>query len=354
MSIRSTVFPLLVGTAAVLLSVACFTPGPPPPKPGVAVGDDQFERQAFADLTLNGLTTDILSLEIGTQRIGIAAEDGVAWLDENGAVTSVQKLPKTASGLRIVDLEADGTFEFLDDGELDGVVLLDSQGKAVWKFPGEAETCLAMSIRPGDLDGDGRVDFIVACDDGLRRIDQDGKVIWTKPVTELVQVEILDTNHDGISEIAASTNEGALTIHDAAGDAVKILADEEGYFFAVVNPAADNELAQIVVPGEGEFRLLSISDEDPILLPAPSVTSYSPVLATRVKFTPDRPADLAVLVYPLDGTSTLYLYDADRKLVFQEVLNKNCTAMAAVARPGGGQRLLVGSKGMVWEYRPKN
>jgi hypothetical protein len=72
-----------------------------------------------------------------------------------------------------------------------------------------------------------------------------------------------------------------------------------------------------------------------------------------VSFEAGKPPHLAVLA-DLDNwdRAILYVYDGNGVIVYQEVIDQSCAALAAM--PGdeaGSEVLLVGGRGMVWEYR---
>jgi hypothetical protein len=51
--------------------------------------------------------------------------------------------------------------------------------------------------------------------------------------------------------------------------------------------------------------------------------------------------------------SMLFLYDAEGKIAYQEILADSCLGIVALPEKEG-DRLLVGCSGKIWEYSPTN
>jgi hypothetical protein len=254
--------------------------------------------------------------------------------------------------VRFVDIDGDGVFELLDWGEGEQARLLDSSGKTLWKFPIANEEAI-YDVAAGDLDGDGLPEFVTATDSGLNRIDRTGRKIWHKPASTSMELEIVDTNGDGIGELIEANDEPQVILRDATGEPLRNLMNlGDAYAFTLVKHENPARPPQLLVAGDERITLKSLDDEKVIHLPAPACVSYYVAFGTHIQFEADRKPTFAVMTTALEGESTLYLYDADQKLIFQETMIGHFATIAAVAKPGGGQRLLIGGDRTVWEYVP--
>ena len=84
----------------------------------------------------------------------------------------------------------------------------------------------------GDLDGDGRLDFVVGFNagGGVHRVDDGGRRVWSQPDGNVWRVALLDTDRDGRLEIVHSNAAGQLTIRDQTGRVIRRTKPASSYF----------------------------------------------------------------------------------------------------------------------------
>jgi outer membrane protein assembly factor BamB len=106
--------------------------------------------------------------------------------------------------------------------------LCDHKGKQLWQ---SAKRSGVDDCAPGDVNGDGKLEFAVGYNGGggVCLLDAQGKELWHKMDGNVWHVEILDINQDGRPEIVHSNAGGELTVRNAAGD-IYYRAQTAGYF----------------------------------------------------------------------------------------------------------------------------
>jgi hypothetical protein len=230
---------------------------------------------------------------------------------------------------------------------------LDPQGRVLWRYggsPGVDDTAA------GDLDGDGRLDFVVGFNDGggVHRVNASGQKVWSEPDGNVWRVALLDTDGDGRLEIVHSNAEGRLTIRDPAGRVVR----------RIKPPLYFSHFSPVRWPGKDGPALLQMEDERIVVLdaggatvaslPAPRARSALDAVGTPVKGKAGGTELFAVVgTYSPWGRSVLYVHAPDGALLYEEVLADVCAGIAALSSADAGpDSLLVGCKGVVWRYDP--
>jgi hypothetical protein len=101
--------------------------------------------------------------------------------------------------------------------------LQDLNGRELWEYrPNPRLT--PDTLRPADLDGDGRVEFYASSIDGIARLDSDGREVWRRPTTNAALLEILQRTSDGPAWIVVSEYGRRVLVWDENGRQLTELA----------------------------------------------------------------------------------------------------------------------------------
>lgn len=243
-------------------------------------------------------------------------------------------------------------------GDRQQVGLFDSAGLERWRY-GLGLEPTPHDMAGGDLDGDGRPEFVVGMsgENGLLLLDAAGKEKWKQPESQVWRVEILDLDGDGKTEIVHTNADGKVRIRDANG---KLMREITYNTYVIVFSLCRWPDAN------GGWGLLNNNKQEGIQLMdfSGNVVSkfFPPVKGLRVFGTPVRLSaagkpHFALLV--CDGVprhdTRLYLYDAKGEMVFErKFLTPQATLLSVPDDTLGTEKLLVGeSEGAVWQIRLK-
>lgn len=252
----------------------------------------------------------------------------------------------------VVDLEGDGTPEFLARGKtMTGATLFSSDGKVRWRYKG---SWLGVNdAAAGDVDGDGKAEVVVAHNawGGLHLVDSAGKKRWERGDTNVWHVEILDTDGDGRGEILHTNAGGELIVRSGLGEVVARYRPTDYISdFSATRWGSEAPGKHLVACDEAGIHVFGVDGQRVARLKAPSIKRLGgSCQGAEVRFLP-RAAHYATLQnYPLWKRSVLYLHDSEGKLAYHEVLEENCGGLAATPRKDR-ETLLVGCNGKVYEY----
>lgn len=97
--------------------------------------------------------------------------------------------------------------------------LSDKEGQVRWRsksWPGIDDSV------SGDVNGDGKLSVVIGFNGGggLLLLDGQGKELWKKEESNVWHVETLDTNGDGREEILHSNAKGELLVRNGNGDVI--------------------------------------------------------------------------------------------------------------------------------------
>jgi hypothetical protein len=335
-----------------------------PGSPSVRTGSDFLTKEQFATDPRLGEVRDIVIGELdprpGTE-IGIAGTDAAllwAWegevLDRDADVIAAVLFEGRASHVDIVDVEGDGVCEFMNRGSWgDDVWLRDHTGADLWVYggdPGVDDACA------GDIDGDGILEFAVGFNGGggVHLLDARGEVQWQERDSNVWHVEMADANGDGSLEVIHTSSGGALTVRGRDGS---VLGKHRGasYLskFSLCRYPGRSDAQHIVACRDGAIQVLDFEGDTVARLDAPEAGDLGHARATPVKLVADAPEYFAVVV-DTGGMKMgyLYVYDGGGSLVYQEVMEGVCAAVAATpADDVGAEALLVGGENRVCRYR---
>ena len=132
-------------------------------------------------------------------------------------------------------------------------------------------------------------------------------------------------------------------------------AKPEAYFsdFSLCHWPTNDSPSRLLMADDGKVWLFDFDGTTVGTFDAPNSDEHATARGTLVSFEAGRPPLLAVLV-ELDNwdRAVLYVYDGNGVILYQEVLDQACAALAALPDDDSGSEvLLVGGRGTVWEYR---
>lgn len=368
-------------------------------QPRVVIGAEFLARNKFDTTNQFGYANDLGSIEdiaVGELDsdagidIAIAGSYGALIVDRNGAKRSqiqyefeienrkvgpfnTQSPGRMLGDVQVIDIEGDGSCEYLARGGIDGAAVFSHQGKRLWaygKFTDEKTSIDDLAV--GDIDGDGVGEFIAGWN-AVELFDRQGSKRWTQPWDgPFYQIEVVDVDGDLKNEILHSTGSG-LMIRDRRGQVVKevdmpfylsrfhlcampdqkershILVVEDDYVWLtdfegkVVNKFAA-PLSRFSAPSKPSDSELGIGRSE---------TSVYKAKGVWVKLKENDAAFLAVVTeFAAIDRSVLYIYSAEGTLVYQEVLPEQSSSIAVLSQEGGrrAQELLIGGTETVWRY----
>lgn len=327
------------------------SPGPP----RVVQGDALLSRQPF--LADNRLWNGITDIRLGQldgkpgMDVGIAGPLGAVIMTTDGADSSYVAFSGDRNFVEIVDVGQDGVCEFMDRGGHGcKPTLMDHAGKTIWTF----HLPYARDTASGDVDGDGKLEFAVGYDFGTRLalLDETGGELWRQDAAHAHSLAMVDANQDGKLEIL-STGERFVILRDNTGRVLKRSRAPQ-YIFASSTcawPDGRHRKKCLLITDRNALRLLDYDGRVVASFDAPQCSDMWDAYGTLVKLKRNQPEFFAVIAGPWPGDgAALYVYDATKALVYQEVLSSGLAIAAIPADWPGEDQLLVGGDGRVWSY----
>ncbi|QDV16494.1 hypothetical protein Pan153_11240 [Gimesia panareensis] len=322
-------------------------------QPSIVSGKDFLEKKEFSTNAVTGKVTDIVYLTDPEPEIAVAGDRGSVRLSPKGDVKSSLSFDSRPTHVDFIDVDADGTFEFLNRGGegWQDASLIDHSGQTLWTYGGSPAVD---DMDAADTDGDGIAEFVVGHNGsgGVHLLDKSGRLLWKQSDGNVWHVEFVDTDGDGVVEIVHSNAGGEITVRDTKGTIVK-QTKPAAYF-------SDFSLCRW--PTKKSSELLLLAEKDIIWLfdfggktvaqfDAPGCGKLGHARGTLVRFAEEQPEFLAVVVEIQNWQrSVLYVYRQDKTLVYQEVLDDQCSSIATIPAGEAEETLLLGGTGRIWKY----
>jgi hypothetical protein len=323
--------------------------------PGVRQGAGLLSKSVWLAVPEVGEVTDIRQGEFEPghgREFGVAGTLGAVFVDEAGSVRSTIRFASLCSHVDLIDVEEDGACEFLDRGGRgwQDAHLLDHAGAEAWKYGGGVNDMAA-----GDLDGDGTLAFVVGFNgsSGVHLLDRAGRRLTEQSDGNVMHVETVDTDADGKLEIVHSNAAGELTVRDARGRRIRSVKTPAPFSrFVLCRWPGVNEPLPTFAAG-GHLLAISYDGTERFRLDAPDAADVASIAAARVKLRESEPEHLAVvLAFENWNRSILYVYDSVGRLIYREVLEELCLAIARrPPRTGRAESILLGGSAHVWELQ---
>jgi hypothetical protein len=331
--------------------------------------------------------------------IGLVGRFGVTLLDEAGRVEErinyqfqkgtialgpfkLARIKDSFRELRLIDVEGDGVCEVLGYDGIDGAALFDHQGRVLFNR-GEYEEGKSSikKVAAGDVDGDGVLEFVASWGyepwEGLELFDRFGNIRWRHEKESVTgQLEAVDINGDGKAEFVEEDST-ELKIRDAHGKVLSSAKMPVFLWHLSLCPRPEGEgPPQDLAVREGSLWLIDLDGKNfsqfdaplsliklekprKLSLPgesAPLVFDKEEVYRAKgawVKLDKEQPKYLAVIAtFGTLDRSLLYVYDAQGKLVYQEILPEECNGLVILspANEGGREEFLISGEKTVWRY----
>jgi len=328
-----------------------------PQNVGVTKGSGALTKTAFlSDPGLGSISDLVWSEKVSSPgaKLCVAGSRGAAFADAKGTVLSSVAFVGSADRVTVVDGAEPGGCRFLNRGSWgEEVRLFSHDGKVLWTYGGDPGVDDAAC---GDVDGDGRLEFVVGFNGGggVHLLDSQGRKRWEQPDGNVWHVEIGDIDGDGRQEIIHSCAAGEMVVRDRDGKVLR-RSRPPGYFdsFALCHwPDREGPL-RVVWASAGSIYVLDSGASPVAELSAPDLGDMGDICATPVKLRAGEPSFFATVVsFRRERRTVLYVHDHSRGLIYQEVLAEPCSALVALPAEGaGGEALLLGgSGGQVWRY----
>ncbi len=211
----------------------------------------------------------------------------------------------------------------------------------------------AHDVAAGHLDRDGSLDLIVGLPrrQGIRRLDERGRTVWTAPDVDPWQVSLTPPDAEGERAIVHSNRNGLFVVRDSEGQVSSWFhTGWPAKHFALVRwPDEAGEVAVLQRRG-ASVGLYQLDGTEHAMLMSSVANDTERVEAVSFDPRGDGRPWLAVLDHLHEpGPTVLSVYDFRGRSVHEEVFLDGCGALGEMTREGRGE-LIVGCGSRLWRY----
>jgi hypothetical protein len=358
----------------------------PPPElsqTGVLVGDGVLAKDVFSN---DHRLSQVQAMAFGSVEPGEPDElcsvsaFGATFLDPSGAAkryipygmqqVKVLGMKLQAAGARvsrfqIIDLGGTGECSFLARGGPMGAELIGHDGKSVWLLGGLDPRTHATDMIAGDLNGDGKTEFVGVYEFGDKVVLYDASLneLWSKTEMQASHVELVEA--EGGKKSIACSDYKRINFLDSQGNLLKTL-EIPTYFheFKILNWPPRSPTQYLMCHDEDRVDLYDLNGKLRFTCDMPGGSHLERVTAEA--FTVGKVSYLAVLgssrwsgnrslfcVYGLPERPVPLNQVARQSPVYREVLDQSCSSMTKLPADESGQEsILLGGIGQILRYRP--
>lgn len=334
--------------AFALLLAGCASQSPAPSQePGVVTGADGLTKRV---VYRNAELAPITSVSKNGAGMHVIGRSGAVVLDDGGTPRATVTFEESGGETVAVDIDRDGVSEYVNrGGGWQQVSVIGSDGRTKWKYPqrrtlfGGAPNTMAF----GDLDQDGKLEFVVGMNGGggVIVLDEHGTVLRKTAGANVFSLEIADIIPGGALEVLHS-KERSVDVRAADGTLLTNIP-LPSYSFTLLQRGPPMFVCVDAGGSAHTLRLIDVngSIRGSYLLPDRGhVRANAAGVATGSK-------PLLVAWRTLRATghrSALYVFEADGTLRYHEIFEAPSITVSAPADAPG--TFYVGANETVWQY----
>jgi hypothetical protein len=259
------------------------------------------------------------------RHITFGGEPGRLW----GSFSTLVRMPDD----RLVVAQTGGGFS--------RTLLQDLNGQELWEYRPNPRLA-PDTLRPADLDGDGRVEFYASSFAGIARLDSDGREVWRRPTTNAALLEILQRTSENPAWIVTVEYAGRVLVWDENGRQLTELA-----VTAETSPVAvvDGFAGRSFIHGRNAGRAFDLQGNALFEVPLGEFTLST---AAGVRFSANERPHLA-FVGSTDRDTNRYrllIVDSMRRVVYDEVFDSYPRVLVARQADGSDTLFVSDARGL--------
>ena len=307
-----------VGEPRMLVGASTFTVKPIWPRPAWFLTgrftDAQGDSIAIVDSDLQLLDPD----GVARERVPLSMEARRRW----GWDATLVRI-----GGRLLVAQTGGGYQDTEVHDLDGRLL--------WRYRPDANLP-PTTMKPADLDGDGRPEFYASSTNAIARLDENGQEVWRRPLSLGSLVAALAKEGRRPAWVVTYNAGGRAAVWSDAGEAlgeIRLSSDSRAL------GAGDWRNDRVLLAGGTTLRTITLDGREQFSYTLPDFTFNG---AAVVRLRADAPPYLAAIAAaPRDvGRWRVLVFSADGRIVFDEIAGAPVRLLTA-RRADGSEALLL-------------